>query len=565
MLRTLRAFAWMHWHVLLNSLGRTGARDTLERFSIAMDQLGPIIAAVMLVPSVIVIGALAVYAGYHLAAGNAPAFTLNALRFVALGATTLSVVGPIALPASERTNAVRLLLLPISRKLLYIAQAAGTVSDPWITLMLPVLIGVPAGLVLGGAWMAATLVLCAGALMIAVLIGLSMLTTNAVHLLVRDRRRGEMLALLFIVVIPALGLLPGMLEARGRRHRDGPAVSSRPDANPPTWLRTASARLFEIVPSELYIKGTRAAVEGQLAASPGAALGGLTLTAILIHGFGLIAFSHLLDSPSVSGPRRTGGGTRVWRGTLPGLSASASAVALTQFRLAFRTPRGRSILLSPLLLFLIFIFMIRRSGGTEFSFLMGTNGLRLATFGSFVCLMSILPFAMNQFGIDKSGLTLVLLSPITESELLLGKAVGNAAIVVGPAIICIALAFGVFPGGPASLWLNLPLVLLATYLLTAPAAAALSTIFPRAVDLNSIRRGSNPHGAAALAGIATFVAAGLPPAALTAAAVYLFDRPTLAPLFTLTWCGIAFVMNRLLFILVARLFAKRRENLALSV
>ena len=44
MLRTLRAFAWMRWRVLVNSLERTGARDRLERFSLAVDQLGPIIA-----------------------------------------------------------------------------------------------------------------------------------------------------------------------------------------------------------------------------------------------------------------------------------------------------------------------------------------------------------------------------------------------------------------------------------------------------------------------------------------------------------------------------------------
>lgn len=53
MIRILRAFAWMRWRVLLNSLERTGARDTLERLSLAVDQLGPIIAALLLVPSLI--------------------------------------------------------------------------------------------------------------------------------------------------------------------------------------------------------------------------------------------------------------------------------------------------------------------------------------------------------------------------------------------------------------------------------------------------------------------------------------------------------------------------------
>jgi hypothetical protein len=564
MFHIFRAFAWMHWRVLLNSLGRTSARDTLERLSIAVEQLGPIIATVMLVPTLLIITSLALYTGFLLAGGSAPSFTFTAIRFVTLSAMALSIVGPIALPASERTNAVRLLLLPIPRRTLYVALAAGTLSDPWTGLTLPALMALPAGLMLGGAWMPALLALGGGLLLILALIGLSMLTTNAVHLLVRDRRRGEMLALLFIVIIPALGLLPGLMESRAGRHTRETAPAARSDAGP-SWLRETGQRVFAVLPSELYLNATRGAVDPNEAAAGVSGLLGLAVSAIAIHGLGLIAFSHLLDSPSTTGPRRTGGGTRVWRGTLPWLTPGASAVALGQLRLAFRTPRGRSILLSPMLLFLILVFMIRRSGGSEFSLLMGTSGLRLAAFGSFVCLISILPFAMNQFAIDKAGLTLVLLSPLTESELLLGKAVGNAAIVVGPALICIFLAFGVFPGGSAALWLNLPLALVATYLLAAPAAAALSATFPRAVDLNSIRRGSNPHGAAALAGLAAFAAAGLPPAALTSGTIYLFHRPDLAPLLMLAWCAIALVISRLLFVLVRRLVVKRRENLALSV
>ena len=62
-----------------------------------------------------------------------------------------------------------------------------------------------------------------------------------------------------------------------------------------------------------------------------------------------------------------------------------------------------------------------------------TAGLSLATFGSFICLFSILPLAMNQFAIDKAGFTRYMLSPLSIGELLHGKAVGNALIAAGPA------------------------------------------------------------------------------------------------------------------------------------
>ena len=71
MLRILRAFVWMRWRVLVNSLERTGARDPLERFSIAMEQIAPLMAIVLLVPSVLGAAGLGASAGYALA-GDGP-------------------------------------------------------------------------------------------------------------------------------------------------------------------------------------------------------------------------------------------------------------------------------------------------------------------------------------------------------------------------------------------------------------------------------------------------------------------------------------------------------------
>jgi hypothetical protein len=201
----------------------------------------------------------------------------------------------------------------------------------------------------------------------------------------------------------------------------------------------------------------------------------------------------------------------------------------------------------------------------EFGFLNLSDGLGLATFGSAICLLSIQPFAVNQFAIDRAGLTLALLSPLETRELLAGKAAGNALIGGGPALLCVVIALALFPAGPAALWLGLLLGLLATYLLAAPAAAALSAVFPRAVDLNSIGRSSNAHGAAGLLGVLAFVAAGLPPVVLALIATSLMGRPNLVPILIACWCGIALAANRVLFRAVAVLFEKRKENLGLVV
>src|SRR3982751_225519 len=62
--RIFRAFLWLRWRVLINSLERTGARDTIERFSLATEKLGPIMALVLLVPSSMALAGLGLVAGY---------------------------------------------------------------------------------------------------------------------------------------------------------------------------------------------------------------------------------------------------------------------------------------------------------------------------------------------------------------------------------------------------------------------------------------------------------------------------------------------------------------------
>ena len=94
--------------------------------------------------------------------------------------------------------------------------------------------------------------------------------------------------------------------------------------------------------------------------------------------------------------------------------------------------------------------------------------------------------------------------------LLRGKAVGNAVIALIPGTVCFIAAALLLPGGDPALWVCIPLTAIATYLTAAPIAAILSAIFPRAVDLNSIGRGSNAHGAAGLLGMLAFVAAAAP-------------------------------------------------------
>ena len=549
--------------MFINSLEKTGARDTVERFSLAIEKLGPIMAAVLMVPSGLLLAAGAAASGFALARGDHESLFFEAARYLLLAVPVFGIVGPILLPAGDRTNPVRLLLLPISRSTLYAAQTSSAFGDVWVLVMLPLVLFVPIGLLAGGAFVAALVALVAGALLVVVVIGISSLTTSLLHLVVRDRRRGELLALLFIVLIPAFSMLPGLLA--GGRHRaraEGRAPASE-TMRVPAWVTAAGDRAISLYPSELYVKSTRVAARGEVGSS-GAFVLGLAATGVLLHALGMFVFAKVLDSPGSTGARRAIPMRAAWGRTLPGLSPGASAVALAQLRLALRTPRGRAILLSPVVMVVVFgVVMRRHSGGMDFGPWALNSGLSLAAFGSFICLMSILPIAMNQFAVDKAGLTLALLSPLTDGEYLAGKAVGNAFIAAGPAAFSVLLSFVAFPGGSFALWLAIPLALLATYFLVAPAAAIFSALFPRVVDLNSIGRGSNAHGLAGLLGVLSFVGAGAPALLITLAASKWLGRPSLVPVLLLAWCAIAYGIGRLLFVPVGRIFARRRENLAM--
>jgi hypothetical protein len=560
-LRILRAFAWLRWRMLINSLEKTGARDTVERFSIAIEKLGPIMAAVLMVPSGLILAAAATASGFALARGEQHSLFFEAARYLLFVVPIVSIFGPLLLPAADRTNPVRLLLLPIPRNTLYAAQSSSAFGDVWVLLMLPIVLFVPVGLLAGGAFAAALVSLLAGMLLVLVIVGITSLATSVLHLLVRNRRRGELLALLFIVIIPAASMLPGLLN--GLRHapgaEPGPSLSSRL----PEWVKTGSVQAFAIYPPEAYARSTRAAAAGDVVVA-GGGLVALAAAVLVIHGLGFAAFAKVLGSPGSTGGRRAVPTRAAWSRTLPGLSSAASAVALAQLRLALRTPRGRSIVLSPILVTGIFGFVARNSmANLESGLFAFHSGPSVAGVASFVGLLAVLPIAMNQFAVDNAGLTLALLSPLSDREYLTGKAVGNGLIAALPISLSFLLALFLLPGGSPALWLSIPLALLSTYFLVAPLAAALSALFPRVVDLNSIGRGSNAHGLAALLGMVSFVASTLPAALIAFAASGWLHNTAFTPALLIVWCIVSYAIGRLLFIPARRIFAKRRENLAM--
>jgi hypothetical protein len=170
---------------------------------------------------------------------------------------------------------------------------------------------------------------------------------------------------------------------------------------------------------------------------------------------------------------------------------------------------------------------------------------------------------VNQFAIDRAGLTLAFLSPLDDRDLLRGKAVGNGIIIGLPSLVCVLGSALFFRAGAVALWISVPVGLMATYILVAPLAAALSAVFPRPVDLNSIGRGSNAHGVAGFVGFVALTAAGALSLGLALLTINALGRPSWTPLVMAAWCATCAAIAHVLFVPVRALLSRRRENIAL--
>ncbi len=168
MIPLLRAFAWLRWREFLNSFRGTRRRDALERGSRALSAIVPLVLAVLFVPGLIGLAALACVAGYLLGGGGGADPDTAGMVQIVLGAflatiTIVVLVAPMIRSVSRKDlSLTRFLLLPIPRPLLHLLDLVAGVMDPWIALVVPVVLLLPVGLAAAGAIGSAVVALVAG-------------------------------------------------------------------------------------------------------------------------------------------------------------------------------------------------------------------------------------------------------------------------------------------------------------------------------------------------------------------------------------------------------------------
>jgi hypothetical protein len=563
--RSLRAFVWLRWKLVLNGLRGGRRRDTWERISRVFALAVPAILVALSFGSVVVIAILG-FVGGRVAVSDpemgpiviAAARAMLAALFVVL--VVFAFTSPVQ---SAVTHYSRLLLLPISRRALHLSEVLAGLADPWVAFLIPGLALLAAGLASGGRLGAGLVAAVAGLLLLAVLATFGATAGMLVAWLLRSRRRGEVFTLVFVIVLSLVSFVPMILmEENERREREAVRDGTREersldafDAALPIWTRA--------LPSELYGRAVRGGLEGHRT-NVTLAVAGLAVEVGLLFAASSSLHARLLGSAAVDRGRRRQTATTVSAIRLPGLSPATTAVAIAETRHVLRSVRGRLAVLLPGPMLGAMVFFVGRMGDTSGEFIarLAGQGYILFGIGLVFALHSLAAVTMNLFGSTRAGLTLEFLAPVSDAQLARGKLLGCGIVLALAAALCAVIALVVAPAGAPAAWLGVALGGVATYALVGPVAVWLSALFPSASDLSKTGSRGNPHALPAMLGFFVVLFAAGPPAAIIGVTVYQGWVVLTAPLM-IAWLFLALAAGLPLVTLASRTVGLRRENLAL--
>lgn len=566
MIRFFRAFLWLRWRLFVNYLRSSGDTTTkLVRWAQAMVT---VVVPLLFVPVALGLGVIAMFAGKHLGTLE-PDSPLNLVpvRILLGSATLVVIIAPLVRSIhGSASGRSRFLLLPISRSALHLSETASSLSDPWLFLMLTPLLMFPVGWFVWGSTATSLLMLAAGLALLLTLTTASALAAFLAHLFLRDRRRAELVTVAIITFITLASFAPALFRSRQEnQNKESRKETQQPNHKRGRGLHNAASPLAWVVPSELYLKTLERAHNGRTAAGL-LPLGALTLVGAALFLVSSRVHRRLLGSPSIGSPRRGRGKELEFRMYhLPGLGHAASAVAWTTARMALRTVKGKLAAFSaPVGAGALCLLLSRQWEGIDFGGIHIGPSVAGMFIALFLPLLALQPILLNTYAVDRAGLTLQFLSPVSHQDLVRGKIAGGALLTATatlPSLMVVAL---VTREGSPALWLAVILGAIATYLVLGPVFTMLSAIFPKAADLNSMGPKGDANKLASL--MATFLAPAMlsPIAILLLAGQSLFGSLYAGTVLVAGWLVVAGLLSFPLTQLATAVLVKRSENVGLA-
>ncbi len=558
----IRALLWLEWRLLVNGMrsrGRGGIDDASRLVRVVL----PLLAAVVMVPAGLLAAGLGVFAGWALVRLPEGGDVVPVGVTLAASAVTVWSVVQAFIPGLHggSRNQLLLRLLPVPHALLHRMQLLRLLLDPVHLMTLPGLLLLPVGILAAARPGAALLAELAAVVFVAFIAVLGGLAADVVQLLFRSRRRAEAVSLVFILLLSVAGLVPYALGPHHGERAAAPGPASPHGVVPAPASGGIVEALWMLPPA-----ACAAAIEGAAGGRPVAALGagGMLLGwGAVLYGLSLITSRRLVETPTTSSAGSIRGGRRT-SFDVPLLAPATAAVARVQLRGFVRTVRGRLAMVSPVLVAGILIVAVS-SGRQEGPLALLANPAYLAGFAFWSVLSNLsTTLGCNQLTLLGPGLLVELLQPLDGVTLLAGRAAALVGFFAVQEVLILAVLAAVFRGAPVALWPGLLLAGLAVLVSLLPMFALLSVVFPKTVDLNTVRRGGTVSAAAAVVNLLSIPVVSLPLLAAGWVSLAELHRPWLFPLLAGVWLGAMAALWRALLPRLARLVDSRREALAFT-
>jgi hypothetical protein len=526
-----RAILWLRWRLGANQLKRAGIVNTVIMAILAA---GVIVLSMILFVTFFSVGRFAL-------ASASPAIVMYVWDGLVAAMLFFWVIGLMSeLQRSEAVSLTKFLHLPVSLTGAFVINYLSSLVSVTLVLFLPAMVGLSLGLVFAkGPAMLWLLPLLAAFLLMVTAITYQFQSWLA-SLMVNKRRRRTIIFLItmaFVLIFQLPNLLNILRPARQaepisrlaqeqaeldrefssgaisaeqyRQRRQELAQESQASRRGRMEHVEQTARLVNLVlPPGWLPFGALALAEGKLlepllATLALSLLGAASLwrsyrtTVRLYTG----QFTSGKKKPAALAPPTKGKirGPGLLEKQLPWLSEHASAIALAGFRSLLRAPEAKMMLLSPIILVVIFGAMfLRRPLNPNPAVPGGPTGRQpevalsealrpLVPFGAMaMVLLSMGQILGNQFGFDRSGFRVFVLSPARRRDILLGKNLAVAPLALGLCLGVVVIMQVIRPMRFDHFLAALP-QLLSMYLLFCLLSNGLSILAPMPIASGSIR------------------------------------------------------------------------------
>lgn len=460
----LRTILWLRWRLSKNQWSRHGRFNAVLTILFVVAGLTTALAG----------GIVGIYAGSHALAKAPPRMMLLVWDAIIGVFSFFWMIGVMAeIQRSEAIDVGKLLHLPVSLKEVFLLNYLASLFTPSIILVLPTMLGLSVGLVLG----AGTTMVWMLPLVISFILMITAWTYCLrgwlVALMVNKRRRQTIIVATTMAAI-VLGQLPNLIfnnsymRERNRALREMQRRQTEGGRSSPSGRSEPSARRNEKAPTdrasavdELSRLGDPTLTRRMLSVhqylplawtsygamslnqgNPWPAVWGSAM-AFLIGGLGLARayrvtnhFYQQADARTPTKRRAPDGSARANKylieRNLPGCSEEVSTLTLAFFRSLLRAPEVKMALLTPLIMLGVFGSMqiSRRSGvavgAAQVFTVTGVVGLTLL---GMVQLMS------NLFGFDRDGFRCLVLLPVRRQQIVLAKNLSFMPFTLGSGLV----------------------------------------------------------------------------------------------------------------------------------